>query len=482
LRLAVDWDCDKPLGTLTGPEAIEWLCSQLGINWDAECERDAEMGVDGAGDLSENALAQRFADQHCEGVLFAAKEGRWREWDGTRWCSDEKLHMMTLARAFCRQEAREGDVAPVLRRQLQSAKTIANVLQLAKSDPRIVTGPEHFDQDLWLLNTPGGTVDLKTGEMREHRREDYLTKRTAVTPGGDCPRWRAFIDQITGGDQELAGFIQRALGYGLTGSTREQCLFFLYGHGANGESVLLNTISGLIEEYHRTAPISTFVESHSEQHPTELASLRGPRFVTAIETAEGRRWNEAKLKALTGGDPISARFMRGDFFEFRPQFKLLIAGNHRPSLRTVDEAIRRRIHLVPFTVTIPPQERDPNLAESLKAEWPGILQWMIEGCLAWQRDGLNPPTAVREATQEYLAAEDALALWLDVCCVVDPNAKEGSAALFKSWMAWASLAKEHLGTQKAFSEKLAVKFEKRKTEKGMYFIGLKVREEEFEPW
>jgi putative DNA primase/helicase len=448
--LAEEWGGDRPLGKVTKEQAIAWFCREFSIDWDAECERDAES----ADDLSENALAQRFADQHCEDVRFAAKEGRWMEWDGTRWCPDEKLHMMTLARVFCRQEAREGDVAPALRRQLQSANTIASVLRLAQSDARTVVGPDHFDQNPWLLNTPDGTFDLKSGEMREHRREDYLTKRTAVAPEGDCPRWRAFVAQITGDDRELAEFIQRALGYGLTGSTREQCLFFLYGQGANGKSVLLNTVSGLIAEYHRTAPISTFVESHNEQHRTDLASLRGPRLVTAIETAEGGRWNEAKLKALTGGDPISARFMRGDFFEFRPQFKLFIAGNRKPSLRTVDEAIKRRIHLIPFTVTIKPEDRDPNLMEKLKVEWPGILRWMIRGCLAWQRGGLKPPAAVRTATEEYLAGEDAIAAWLNECCVVDPNVSESSTKLFKSWAAWAGFAKEPIGTHKSFSPKL----------------------------
>jgi putative DNA primase/helicase len=186
-------------------------------------------------------------------------------------------------------------------------------------------------------------------------------------------------------------YLQRAVGYALTGLTQEHALFFAYGTGANGKSVLLSTAAGLLGDYHKTAPIETFTASNSDRHPTDLASLRGARLVTATETEEGRRWAEARIKQLTGGDTISARFMRQDFFEFAPSFKLFIAGNHKPSLRSVDEAIRRRFHLVPFAVTIPSEERDSDLAEKLKDEWPGILAWLIEGCLEWQTEGLRRP-------------------------------------------------------------------------------------------
>ena len=197
-------------------------------------------------------------------------------------------------------------------------------------------------------------------------------------------------------------------GYCITGSTREHGLFFFYGTGANGKSVLLNTVSGILGDYHRTAPIETFTASSVDRHPTELAGLQGRRLVTAIETEEGRRWAESRIKALTGGDKISARFMRADFFEYTPAFKLVIAGNHKPGLRSVDEAIRRRFHLIPFTVTIPEEKRDPDLFEKLSKEWPGILDWMINGAMHWQESGLRPPEAVTAATKAYLEAEDAL--------------------------------------------------------------------------
>ena len=216
----------------------------------------------------------------------------------------------------------------------------------------------------------------------------------------------------------------------------------------------INTISGILGDYHRTAAIETFTASKFDRHPTDLAGLRGARLVTAIETEEGRRWDEAKIKALTGGDKISARFMRQDYFEFGPQFKLWMAGNHKPSLRSVDESIRRRMNLLPFTVTIPPEERDRDLPEKLKAEWPGILRWMIEGCLGWQRIGLAPPQAVRDATAAYLEAEDAVGAWIEECCQCVPQAWASRRTLFAAWDRWATAAGEYVGSQRRFIQAL----------------------------
>jgi putative DNA primase/helicase len=200
--------------------------------------------------------------------------------------------------------------------------------------------------------------------------------------------------------------------------------------------------------------MEAFVATNGDRHPTDLAGLRGARLVTAQETEEGRRWAESKIKALTGGDPVTARFMRQDFFTFNPQFKLVIAGNHKPGLRNVDEAIRRRFHLIPFTVTIPAGERDLQLPEKLKAEWPGILKWAVEGCLEWLQIGLAPPAAVRDATAEYLQDEDAFSLWLDECCVRRRGAFETAAELFASWKTYADRTGEYAGSQKRFSENM----------------------------
>ena len=281
-----------------------------------------------------------------------------------------------------------------------------------------------------------------------------MTKITAVAPGGDCPLWLAFLIRVTDGDLELIAFLQRMAGYCLTGSTREHALFFAYGTGGNGKGVFLNTLTGILGTYTATASIETFTASQSDRHPTDLAMLRGARLVSAQETEEGRRWAESRIKALTGGDPITARFMRQDFFTFQPGFKLIIAGNHKPGLRNVDEAIRRRFHMIPFIVKILAAERDLDLPDKLKAEWPGILKWMIEGCVAWQRDGLAAPLAVRKATDDYLEAEDAMALWMAECCMVGPQFVDGSTPLFASWKRWAEQAGEHVGSQRRLSQAL----------------------------
>ena len=290
------------------------------------------------------------------------------------------------------------------------------------------------------------------------------------------PPWKSFLWRITGGSEELIDYLQRILGYSLTGITREHALFFAYGTGANGKSVLISTVAGILAEYHKTAPIETFTASNSDRHPTELARLRGARLVTASETEEGRPWAEAKIKALTGGDNIAARFMRQDFFEFTPSFKLLIAGNHMPSLRSVDEAIRRRLHLIPFSVTIPSAERDPRLSEKLREEWPGILAWMIEGCRKWQETGLQVPEIVRSATKSYLDTEDAVGSWIDDCCDRDPQSTETSAALWASWSAWAKKEGEPEGSRKSFSLKLESKgFRSGRSNKSRFFWGLRIR-------
>jgi putative DNA primase/helicase len=240
--------------------------------------------------------------------------------------------------------------------------------------------------------------------------------------------------------------------------------------------VLLSTVAGILGDYHRTAPIETFTAVNGERHPTDLAGLRGARLVSATETEEGRRWAESRIKQLTGGDVIAARFMRQDFFEFIPVFKLFIAGNHKPSLRSVDEAIRRRFHLVPFSVTIPADERDGELTEKLKTEWPGILAWLIEGCLEWQAEGLRPPSAVLDATAASLEAEDASAAWVDERCESVAGDWTSLSALYASWKDWAANAGEIAGSQKGLREKLKTRgFIAHKRKVGQGFFGLRVR-------
>jgi putative DNA primase/helicase len=344
---------------------------------------------------------------------------------------------------------------PKVAAKLASAGTVGGVERLARADRRHAATTDEWDADPWLLNTPGGVVDLKTGRMRPHERADRMTKITTATPSGDCPTWRQFIDEVTGGDKELESYLQRMVGYALTGSTQEHALFFLYGTGANGKSVFVNTLATILGDYATNAPMDTFMETRTDRHPTDMAGLRGARFVAAIETEQGKRWAESKLKNLTGGDKISARFMRQDFFEFFPQFKLFVAGNHKPAIRNIDEAMRRRLHLIPFTITVPPERRDKSLQQKLLAERDGILAWAVQGCLDWQRHGrLSPPQRVVDATEEYFEAEDALGRWLDERCLREPNAKSLTAELFNDWKLWAEAAGEFTGSQKRFADLL----------------------------
>jgi putative DNA primase/helicase len=352
------------------------------------------------------------------------------------------------------------------------------VVSLAGEDRRLSATIDQWDTDPWLLNTPDGVVDLHTGKLREHRIDDYMTKRAAVSPGGKCPLWRKFMTDITGGDSELQRYLQRVAGYCLTGDTSEQELFFFYGSGNNGKGVWVQTISGVLRDYHEPSSIETFTVARSERHPTELAALRGARLVTAAETEEGRRWAEARIKEMTGGDKITARFMRQDFFSYTPAFKLLFSGNHMPALRTVNKAITRRFNRIPFAVTIPDDKVDPHLADKLKAEGRGILAWMIEGCREWQRIGLSPPKAVTEATESYLQSEDILGAWLEECCELDPNAWASATDLFESWKRWAANREEWVGSVKTLSQRLEDRggFTRRRspdlTKRG--FAGLKV--------
>jgi putative DNA primase/helicase len=395
--------------------------------------------------VTEDSAALEFAARYRDELRFDHDVGKWFRWNGKVW---EREHTK-LAFEWSRQLARELAGTVAKSKQLSRTTFAAGVERFAQADRALAVTIGIWDGDPWLLNTQSGTVDLRSGVRWPHKRDNHLTKIAGVAPGGAAPTWLAFLDRVTDGNQELIDYLQRMAGYCLTGSTKEHALFFLYGTGANGKSTFLNAITGALGDYHRPAPIETFTASNGDRHPTDLAGLRGARLVTAIETEEGRRWAESRIKTLTGGDKISARFMRQDFFDYTPQFKLLIAGNHKPGLRSVDEAIRRRFNLVPFTVTIPPKERDKELGEKLQNELPGILAWMIAGCMAWQKCGLAPPKVVTDATAAYLEAEDALVAWLEECCE-HTETFTTSTCLFRSWSDWAGANGEHVGSLKRF--------------------------------
>jgi putative DNA primase/helicase len=323
------------------------------------------------------------------------------------------------------------------------------------------------------------TIELTNGIDREPRREDHCTKIAgtyAADPGTPCPLWMKFLDTVTGGDAGLIGFLKRYLGYCLTGHVTEHSLVFLFGTGANGKSVFTSTVIGIFGDYAIVAPMEMFIASNVERHPTEIAKLKGARLVVAQETQKGRRWDESKIKTLTGGDKLTGRFMRGDFFDFPPTHKFLISGNHKPSFRSVDEAIRRRFLLVPFTICIPEKERDTKLAEKLKPEWPAILRWMVGGCLEWQRDGLKVPAIVRNATDDYFADQDSVTQWAEERLEVGRDAFTATRSLFMDWKQWCDDRNLAAGTETAFADTLKERgYEQKKTATTRGFKGIALK-------
>lgn len=411
-------------------------------------------------DESDVGNAHRFLERHRADVLFVTDIG-WHVWSGQRWIADKADTVVLRAQSSAlaideeiRYLTTESEAAKRARWAVKSRNRERIAGALAMAAPHVRVPPSALDADRWLLNTPSGTVDLRTGRLREHRREDRLTKMTTAGPGDGIERWIAFLDRVTAGDDEYIGYLRRMLGYFLTGSIREETFHFAYGTGGNGKGVFLRTISGLLGDYAITGPMDLLMATRGDRHPTELADLNGPRMVVIDELPQSARWDEGKLKMLTGGTAIRAREMRQDFFEFSPQFKFFLTGNSKPSLGTVDQAIRRRFHLLPFDVQIPKEERDPELAAKLNLEWPGILSWLIAGCLEWQSRGLAPPDRVTGATDAYLAAEDLLGSWIGECCAENEHAREETLSLFTSWRAWCEARNQQPGSQKSFQQQL----------------------------
>jgi putative DNA primase/helicase len=414
--------------------------------------------------LTDLGNAERFAARHGEHVKHVPAWG-WLAWDSTRWARDEGAairHAKETVRAMYAEAAQITDETN--RKRLadhairsENAARLDALLKLAETEKQVEARAADFDGEPLLLNCANGTLDLRTGQLHPHNPADRLTRITGTLydPAATCPTWDAFLDRVLGGSRELVEFVQRAMGYTLTGDTSGQCLFFCYGTGANGKSTFLETVRAVLGEYSQQSEFSTFLARQNESVRNDIARMAGVRFVAAIEAGEGRRLNEPLIKTLTGGDTVTARFLFKDYFEFRPQFKLWLAANHKPIIRGTDNAIWRRIRLIPFTVTIPESERDPRLAMKLRAELPGILAWAVRGCLDWQRAGLGTPTEVRNATESYRAEMDTLAAFIDEHCFVGPAATVKKGDLYSAYKAWAEGNGEYVETSRAFSVRLS---------------------------
>jgi len=453
-----------------------------------------------------NALA--LVRDHGQDLRYCYPWKSWLVWTDIYWKRDTSGAVVRMAKQTIKRLARHAEdldddtavkaLLAHVKSSLATAKLKA-LVESAQSEPGIPVQPEDLDGDRWLLNCTNGTLDLRTGIPRPHRQADLLTKclPVAYDPHAECPTWERFLWRIMGGttrdedtedmpagklenrqaaDQRakrLIGFLQRAIGYSLTGETREQCLFVLHGSGSNGKSTFLEVLQALLGDYAQSTPsASLLAKDRHDGIPNDIARLRGARLVTAVEIGEGKRLNEELMKRLTGQDTLTAHFLHAEFFDFKAEFKLCIACNHLPQIRGQDHAIWRRIKLIPFTVTIPDEEQDKDLPAKLSTELPGILRWTVQGCLDWQREGLGTPEEVKVATADYRASMDVVGRFLAEECVEQPYAKVKASALYKAYQEWCATNGEPCDPQRSFGMRLSEQGYRRYTNNGSWWEGI----------
>lgn len=480
-----DPDDDKPSGWdladaladgWTQPEAIAWVRGRS-VDWpvapaqtaspapapatpettSAEVDVAQEQHEDGGDDkqvlamrrMSEIGLAERFVETMGKRWRYVRAYGAWYEWVGDRWMRDELGRISLEVMAFLRvTERTKGSGAsfltPSARRSLCSAKTVESVIKLAQAQPQCATLHSLLDAEPHLLGVPGGAIDLQTGVMMPPDQRRLVTRQTNCAPAAGRPeRWLAFLHQVMMGRQDQIDFLQRFAGYALLGKLYEPGLAFLHGGGGNGKSVVLEVLRGVMGGYAVSADFSVFAEQRgSERHSTELASLAGARLIVAEEGNESQRLNDARIQKMTGGGMMRARYMHKDEFEFELVGKIMIATNHKPALATVGESMRRRVNMVPFDFTVPEAERDMRLGDRLREEYPQILQWMIEGCLAWRAQGLSAPDSIKAASRGYIASQDAISEFLADNYKIGGNGFELEAAVFRKYLEWCSQGRE----------------------------------------
>jgi len=427
--------------------------------------------------------------KHGKDLRYCHAWGKWLVWDGTQWrqdnlsvvqrAKDAVLGMYKMASELSNQAERQELVTHA--KASESSQRIEAMVKLARSEPGVGIEPDEMDCDPMLLNCRNGTIDLKTGELLPHRREDLITKCCPVgyDSKAECPVFEGFIEAIFAGDAALAAYARKLCGYFLTGVVSEQILPIFYGVGANGKSTFTNIILALLGQgYSMKASLALLMASKGDRHPTEIADLHGKRFVACNETEDGRRLAESLVKELTGGDRLRARRMREDFWEFEPTHKIILATNHKPEVRGTDHAMWRRLKLVPFGVVFAENDQDKRLPEKLLAELPGILAWCVQGCLTWQRDGLQHPDAVTDATSQYKAGEDLIQAFIGECCIVSQEVKAKSSDLYAAYREWCEHTGEYAITQRKFGVALTERGFQRYTNNGTWYQGLGLERKE----
>jgi putative DNA primase/helicase len=440
--------------------------------------------------------ARRLIDRFGKGLRYCPKWGAWLIWDGRRWREDETGEIHRLAKRTVRHIGAEAadvdddaEAKAVLKWALESEskKRLDAMVGLAWSEPGIPVEVDELNADPWALNVENGTVDLRTGELRPHRQADLITRLAPVTfdPKADCPKWLAFLERVLGGDKDLIAFVRRAAGYAATGDVSEHALLFLYGTGRNGKGTFLETLLALLGEYATTIDAGHITARRYEDHPTWLTDLDGRRFVATVEVEDGKQMAEALVKKLTGGDRVKARRMREDNYEFDPSHKIFLAANHPPEIRGTDEGIWSRIKLIPFNVFIPPEERIRDLRKTMvREEGPGILNWIVAGCLEWRREGLKEPQAVTAATKNYRTAMDAVGGFLTERCdsyldndELKEKARTPKDKLYHAYVDWAkSNGCDPVLSGRKFGSELERRGYTLKTSNGRYYrLGLSLK-------
>ena len=408
--------------------------------------------------LTDIRVAEYFAGQVKNEVRYWAEIRKWLIYDGRRWTTDAPggafPHLKQVIASLYQSAAqlpdsqRENMIKEILR--LERHPRQKEILAAASVIPEIIVSSAQLDRNPMALNCLNGTIDLSTGDLHPHRPGNLITRLVDVdyNPGATCPQFLTFLETIFSGDKELIAYLQRFAGYCLTGLTGEQMLLFFYGLGANGKTVLTNIIKALLGDFATTAAADLLMMRDHRTATNDLAALRGSRLVCVSEFDDGERLAEAQIKTMTGGDAVSCRFLYGEFFEYTPTFKIILIGNHKPKIRGTDEGIWRRLHLLPFDITIPEDERDPHLFNKLRRELPGILAWAVRGCLEWQKIGLQPPARVVAEVETYRKSEDIFQCWLDECCAIGQDCEAAPNALlesFRDFSGWRSVTHQRLG-------------------------------------
>ena len=404
-------------------------------------------------EFTENAVARRFARRAAGTMAYDHSAPGWLIWSGAVWIVDEVGRAIEQVRLFVELE-RKSAVEPRELTAMGKVRFISAVEEVSRSDPLLAVHQSTLDIDPWLLGTPDGVVDLRTGDMKPGRQSDHITRQTAVAPavpGTVAPEWQAFLQQVTEGDSELQNFLQRWAGYCLSGDVSEEVLAFLYGAGGNGKGVYVGAITAVMGTYAVSQPMEAFTVGARLPGEYYRAQMAGARSVTASETESGRVWAESQIKELTGNEaPVSARHPHGRPFMYRPQFKLQFVGNHAPSLKTRSPAMERRLRIVPFLHK--PVNPDHELKARLRQEYPAILRWMIDGCLESQRHGLGTATVIQQASDNYFIQQDAFGRWLEERCILDVMLSTRPAALFSDYRAWCATNGEVALTSPEFAE------------------------------